>query len=77
LKQARGHALGRCQQGVVQETRPRVFHVMRDAAGDKDDGVIAVAKLALGLEPEPLRPRDLDKIFRESSARDLLGALDG
>jgi hypothetical protein len=50
---------------------------MREATGDKDDGVVVVAKLALCLEPEPLRPSDLDKIFRESGACDLLGAFDG
>ena len=69
--------LGRCRQGVVQEIRPGILHLMREAAGDKDDGVVAVAKLALRLDPEPLRPSDLDKIFREPGARDLLGAFDG
>jgi Iron permease FTR1 family len=48
-----------------------------EAAGDEDDRVVAAAKLALGIDAEPLRPGDRDKIFRKTGARDLLGAFDG
>jgi len=50
---------------------------MRETAGDRDEGVVAVAKLAIGLDPKPLRRANLDKIVGESGSRDLLGAFDG
>ena len=50
---------------------------MREAAGDEADRVFAVAKLALGLDAEPLRPGDRDEILRKPGARDLLGAFNG
>ena len=54
----------------------RVFNLVRQASRHEDDDIVAVAELAFGSDPEPLCPRDCDKICRKTSARYLLRAFD-
>ncbi len=37
------HAVGRRLQSLEEQIRPSVLHVIREAAGNKDNGVVAVA----------------------------------
>ena len=71
------HALRRGLQSLEQQVRPRVFHVMRETARNKDNGVVGLAQLAISLDAEPLSPGDLDKVLRKTGARYLLSAFDG
>src|SRR4051812_6396470 len=61
----------------MQQVRPAVLHHVRETAGYEDDRIVAVAKLAIGLDAEPLRPGDRDKILRKPDARNLLGTFNG